>query len=75
MPYVSSEERERLNLYAWGSDVPQEALDAAEAALTPAALEPDPVATPAPKRARKSNGQFQGDDPNTAEVNEAFVGS
>jgi len=77
VPYVSNEERIRLGLQHWGSDVPQDALDAALAAhhgacavasAQPAAAEPEK-----PKRARTRRGQFQADDPNTAEVNEAFV--
>lgn len=84
MPYVTSDERSRLGLTGWGSDVPQEALDAALAAVegvaavaeTPEpAAEPEPEPTPGPeprKRARTRRGQFQADDQTTADVNEAY---
>jgi len=76
MPYVSNEERNRLGLHGWGSDVPQHVLDEALAAADhPVACgitaEPSPVA--APKRARSRRGQFLADDPTTQGVNEAFV--
>ena len=73
MPYLSNEERIRLDVHQYGSDVPQDVLDAAEAAFarrfdTPPAEEP-----PAPtKRARTTKGQYRADDPTTAAVNEAY---
>lgn len=72
MPYVSSEERNRLNLHAWGSDVPQDVLDAALAATSVCVVKAEPE--PTPKRARGRRGQFQADDPTTPDVNEAFAG-
>lgn len=77
MPYVSNEERNRLNLHAWGSDVPQDVLDAALAAafVNVVAIEHWPAEPePTPKRARGRRGQFQADDPTTPDVNEAFAG-
>lgn len=71
MPYVSNEVRNRLGLHAWGSDIPQHVLDEAMAAAEPPVATVEPA--PAPKRARKGNGQFQADDLATTEVNEAFV--
>ena len=73
MPYVSNEERIRLGIQQYGSDVPQDALDAAEAAFA-GAVDAPPAEEPAapPKRARTSKGQYQADDPDTAAVNEAY---
>jgi hypothetical protein len=59
VPYVTSDERSRLGLIGWGSDVPQEALDAAlgrQADAFLAAVEgaaaaaetPEPAAEPEP---------------------------
>lgn len=75
MPYVSNEERIRLGLQQWGSDVPQEALDAALAAAEGAVAAPsaeETAAEPTKPRARTRRGQFQADDPSTAGVNEAY---
>lgn len=84
VPYVTSDERSRLGLIGWGSDVPQEALDAAlaavDGAVSPAAEEPaeeavveDIIPTPGKiRRARTRRGQFQADDRATADVNEAY---
>lgn len=73
MPYVSNEERIRLGVHQYGSDVPQDVLDAAEAAFAGTVDAPPAEEPPAPpKRARTSKGQYQADDPNTAAVNEAY---
>lgn len=71
--YLSNEQRIRLGLQQYGSDVPDAVVAAAEAALAGAC--PVAATDPAPtkKRARTAKGQFQGDDPATAKVNEAFV--
>jgi hypothetical protein len=70
--YVSNDERIRLGLQQYGSDVPDEVVAAAEAALAGACcVAPAKPATKA--RARTTKGQFEGDDPATPEVNEAFV--
>jgi hypothetical protein len=71
--YLSNEQRIRLGLQQYGSDVPDEVVAAAEAALAGNC----PVAAVAPtaskKRARTAKGRFQGDDLSTPDVNEAFV--
>lgn len=72
--YLSNTDRERLGLFGYGSDVPDEVIAEAEAALA----SPCGGACPAPtaktaKRARNAKGEFQGDDPATPEVNEAYV--
>lgn len=65
--YVSNSDRIRLGLQHYGSDVPDEVVAAAEAALA------EPV-KPAPKtRARTKKGEYQGDDLDTPDVNEAFI--
>jgi hypothetical protein len=71
--YLSNTERERLGLFGFGSDVPDDVVAAAEAALA----SPCGGACPAPtakttKRARNKKGEFEGDDPSTPEVNEAY---
>ena len=71
--YLSNTERERLGLFGFGSDVPDDVVAAAEAALA----SPCGGACPAPaakttKRARNKAGEYVGDDPATAEVNEAY---
>jgi len=74
--YLSNNERIRLGLQQYGSDVPTEVVEAAEAALA----SPCGGACPAPTkdtskaRARNKKGEYLGDDPQTPEVNEAFVG-
>lgn len=79
MPYVSNEERIRLGLQRWGSDVPQAALDAALAAAEGAAAAPPAEDTPAEapkrKRARTRRGRYYPDDPTTPDVNEAYEAS
>jgi len=73
VPYLSNEDRIRLDVHQYGSDVPQDVLDAAEAAFarridtTPAEEPPAPT-----KRARTTKGQYKADDPTTAAVNEAY---
>ena len=78
--YLSNDERIRLGLQQYGSDVPDEVVAAAEAALAGACcVAPTKPATKenvssTPKtRARSAKGQFEGDDPATPEVNEAFI--
>lgn len=78
--YLSNEQRIRLGLQQYGSDVPDAVVAAAEAALAGACCVAPADPAPAPetvkatkKRARTAKGQFQGDDPATTEVNEAFV--
>lgn len=66
MPYVPNYERIDLGLVAYGSDVPQDVLDAAIAARE---LRDKP---PAKKQARKKAGQFKADDPATPDKNEAW---
>lgn len=63
--YVSNSERIRLGLQHYGSDIPEEVVAAAEAALAA------PVKPAAKTRARTKKGEHQGDDPITPEVNEA----
>jgi hypothetical protein len=72
--YVTNDERIRLGLQSYGSDVPEEVVRAAEAALGGGCPLPTPKAT-AKKRARTAKGEFQGDDPATADVDEAWVDS
>lgn len=72
--YLSNEHRIRLGLQQYGSDVPVEVVEAAEAAL--AAPGGSACPAPAPKtkrRARTKTGEFKADDPTTPEVNEAYV--
>jgi hypothetical protein len=72
--YLSNDERIRLGLQHYGSDVPVEVVEAAKAALE----SPCGGACPAPapktkKRARTKAGEFKADDPTTPDVNEAYV--
>lgn len=72
--YLSNTDRERLGLFGFGSDVPDQVVADAEAAL--AARCGGACPAPAPKtakRARNQKGEFQGDEPTTPEVNEAYV--
>ena len=72
--YLTNAERIRLGLLHYGSDVPEDVVAAAEAALVGTCC-PAPAAKAATrKRARNVEGQFQGDDPATTDVNEAFLG-
>jgi hypothetical protein len=68
VPYVPNHERIDLGLVAYGSDVPQDVLDAAIAARE-ARDKPAPAAK---KRARTPKGQLKADDPATTEVDEAW---
>ena len=71
--YLTNEDRIRLGLQEYGCDVPDDLVAAAEAALagSDGAAEEKPATTR--KRARNRGGEFQADDPATAETNEAFV--
>ena len=81
--YLSNDERIRLGLQHYGSDVPDEVVAAAEAALASPCGGACPAQAPAAatestspttrKRARTKAGEFVGDDPTTPDVNEAFV--
>jgi|GEM_PF-7104102 len=71
--YLSNEQRIRLGLQQYGSDVPDAVVAAAEAALAGAGPVAATEQAPAKKRARTTKGQFQSDDPSTADLNEAFV--
>jgi hypothetical protein len=71
--YVTSDERIRLGLQGYGSDVPEEVVEAAEAALNGGCPLPVPKAA-ARKRARTARGTLQGDDPATPDVDEAWEG-
>jgi hypothetical protein len=83
--YLTNDDRIRLGLQGYGSDVPEDVVAAAEAALAaPAGGCPLPAAkTTTAKtkgsearrlRARTKKGEFQADDPATPDVNEAWVG-
>lgn len=69
--YLTNDDRIRLGLQAYGSDVPDEVVAAAEAALAGVGAAAT-AKTTAKKRARTDKGQFQGDDPGT-EANEAWT--
>jgi hypothetical protein len=73
--YLSNDERIRLGLLGYGSDVPDEVVAAAEAALASpcGGACPAPTKTATKTRARTKKGEFAGDDPATPDVNEAFV--
>lgn len=76
MPYVSNDQRIRLGLQQWGSDVPQHVLDAALTAVAePIAISAPPQTTTSAKRARTRRGQFQADNPTTDGLNEAYEDS
>lgn len=70
--YLTNDDRIRLGLQHYGSDVPDDVVAAAEAALAGACcVAPTKPATKT--RARNTKGQYEGDDPTTPVVNEAFV--
>lgn len=69
MPYVPNHERIDLGLVAYGSDVPQDVLDAAIAAREARDAEPAPAPR---KRARTPKGQLKADDPATPDKDEAW---
>ena len=73
--YLTNDERIRLGIQGYGSDVPEEVVAAAEAALAATAGNcPLPTAktTTAKTRARTKKGEFQADDPATPAVDEAW---
>jgi hypothetical protein len=81
--YLTNDERIRLGIQGYGSDVPEGVVAAAEAALAAAAGDcPLPKAkatttkesaSSTPKaRARTKKGEFQPDDPATPAVDEAW---
>lgn len=70
--YLPNDERIRLGLQHYGSDVPDEVVAAAEAALAGACCVA-PTTASTTKRARNKKGEYLGDDPTTPDVNEAFV--
>lgn len=70
--YLPNDERIRLGLQHYGSDVPDDVVAAAEAALAGGAC-PAPAPKPTTKkRARTVKGQFQGDNPETTDADEAW---
>ena len=73
--YLTNDERIRLGLQHYGSDVPEDVVAAAEAALAApcggACRARTPKTTKA--RARNKKGEFEGDNPTTPQVNEAWV--
>jgi hypothetical protein len=71
--YLTNDDRIRLGLQHYGSDVPDEVVAAAEAALVGACCFAPEDKAATKKRARTAKGQFEGDDPSTPAVNEAFV--
>lgn len=73
--YLTNDERIRLGLQHYGSDVPESVVAAAEATLVGAACPAPAPKTTTRKRARTTKGQYQGDDPATAAVNEAWTES
>jgi hypothetical protein len=76
MPYVSNDQRIRLGLQQWGSDVPQHVLDAALTAVAePVAISAPLQTTTSAKRARARRRQFQADDITTEGLNEAYENS
>lgn len=75
MPYVPNHERIALGLQGYGSDVPQDVLDAALARQEQLKADRKTLEEVGPtprKRARNAKGQLQADDPTTPEVNEAW---
>lgn len=73
--YLTNDERIRLGVQSYGSDVPEEVVAAAVAALAAAAGNcplPKAKATTTKTRARTKKGEFQADDPATPDVNEAW---
>jgi hypothetical protein len=74
--YLTNDDRIRLGLQGYGSDVPEDVVAAAEAALAaPAGGCPLPAAktTTTKTRARTKKGEFQADDPATPDANEAWT--
>jgi hypothetical protein len=71
--YVSNSDRIRLGIQGYGSDVPEEVVNAAVEALNAPQGDNSASAARAKTRARTKKGEFQGDDLATPEVNEAFI--
>jgi len=73
--YLTNNERIRLGLQHYGSDVPEDVVAAAEAALAAPCGGACPASTPksSKTRARNKQGEFEGDNPATPQVNEAWV--
>jgi len=79
VPYLTNDERIRLGLQHFGSDVPAHEIAAAEqewrerqkAEETQEEAEPAPVKR---KRTHKERGHFKEDDPTTPDKNEAWEG-
>jgi len=73
VPYVPNHERIDLGLVGYGSDVPQDVLDAAIARREQRDADHKTLKEVGPrKRARKPNGQLQADDPTTPVKDEAW---
>ena len=80
MPYVPNHERIDLGLVGYGSDVPQDVLDAAIAAREQreqlqadrATLKEAKPPKGTRKRVRNAKGHLVADDPATPDVNEAW---
>lgn len=73
--YLTNDERIRLGIQGYGSDVPAEVVAAAEAALAAAVGDcplPKAKTTTTKARARTKKGEFQADDPATPDVDEAW---
>jgi len=71
MPYLTNAERLELGLIGC-SDPTDEEVAAAKAQQEPIKTPSAEAAAKPVKRARNKKGEFQGDDPATPEVNEAF---
>lgn len=73
-PYVPNHERIELGLQGYGSDVPQDVLDAAR--IRHQQIQADHKTLeevhPPRRRARNGKGQVVADDPTTPEKNEAW---
>jgi hypothetical protein len=75
VPYVPNTDRQALGLEGYGSDVPQDVLDAAIARHQQLQADRATLEEVAPRlrrRARTPKGQLKADDPTTPEVNEAW---
>ena len=75
MPYVSNTDRIELGLQGYGSDVPQDVLDAAIARREQLQEDHKTLEEVAPRlrrRARNAKGHLKADDPTTPDVNEAW---
>lgn len=73
--YLTNNERIRLGLQHYGSDVPEDVVAAAEAALAAPCGGACPASTSKASKTRSRNkqGEFEGDNPATPQVNEAWV--